>query len=289
MIFHYLVRVWNPRFDQWDRRSFVSEIASHLAHYLERGPDHMHHLMDISDWNLENLRTGEKWRPYRKPRIDVRVLLTSRDGLAIEWAPRGWGEKHGHQSGSDFLRFNVYREIGDGHPNNRLFYLKDFGALMRPGRATSAAEGELIRATDGYVKALIDSLSVSFDVRIIENFEVLEGAPGGRHSWERQVIGAAIYNVEERAAEARRAELDAWAKEHLLPFGLEMAVVCDAFWATERSAAKAARALSKVASKSVTTAQARKWMDALERRLGRFERKPDLPSARVIPLRPKKV
>jgi hypothetical protein len=289
MIFHYLVRVWNPRFDQWDRRSFVSEIASHLAHYLEHGPDHLHHLMDINDWSLENLRTGEKWRPYRKPRIDVRVLLTSRDGLAIEWAPRGWDERHGNQSEADFLRINTYREIGDGHPNNRLFYLKDFGALMRPDRAISPAEGELIRTTDGYVKGLIDSLSVSFDVRTIDNFEALVRASEGRHSWESQVIGAAIFNVEERAAEARRADLDTWAKEHLLPFGLEMAVVCDVFLATERSAAKAARALTKVASKIVTTAQARKWLDALERRLGRFERKPDLPSARVIPLRPKKV
>ncbi len=286
MIFNDLVRVWVERFDQFDRRSHAAELAGHLIAYLESGPDHLGYLLDICGWNLGRLATGEQWRTHRKPRIDVRVLVTSKGNLALEWAPRGrWKLPYYVDripSDWDFLRFQE-TPAGYGVPVNRLVHLRDFGALIRqPSRDSPVRieDAHLLQATDQYLGQVVGLLKHAFDVEMTHELEILHG-PAGKRDPFGPVTGARIVDVEERKLERVRAEAAAWARDQFEPVGLTVDQFAVAARKCQRSAAKTAKELQMLTAKPVTLAMARRWIDGYERRHGKLRDEPR--AANILP------
>ena len=170
-VYYHLAKIFEkpPREDHFlDRvlRSFLGE--------LERWIDNTTELLNPNWWNLEELSKGfggYLGRPrFRKPRIDLDILITSKDNLAVEWSPTGWG----HSAPVDFTHFGGWSD-GFRSPANRLVFIRDVGALRRI-RDWDAAEpyGCLLKAIRVLLRTVKSFLDQHFEVTLATDFYLIE-------------------------------------------------------------------------------------------------------------------
>ncbi len=159
-------------------RPYQSTILSEL----EDGPHEqaMASMQEWSGYDLQLLLDRVRGVPA-KPRIDVTLLITTKDNLAVEWEPTNRGSED-----CDWKYWRALRQVAD-RPTNELLFIRDLGhALISHRVATEPCEGPewqrehyrsyrrlagqvdatLLIAAAGLVASLKSRLEESFEVRM---------------------------------------------------------------------------------------------------------------------------
>jgi hypothetical protein len=122
----------NPGWDLEKDKSPFSIILRDLFHYYEYWPYDLIALIDVNNWNLETLSLSESC--YRKPRVCLQTLITSKGNLALDWYPDSWYRENDDsiylQDTQDFGDFQYWsNDWPQGYPApfNRIVFLHEFG------------------------------------------------------------------------------------------------------------------------------------------------------------------
>jgi len=110
-------------------RPYQSMILSEL----EDGPceQALASMHDWSGYDLQLLLDRGGRRPAQ-PRIDLTVLMTTKDNLAIEWAPSAHGDED-----CDWKYWHASRPVA-GRPTNELLFIRDLGHALTSYRVALA-------------------------------------------------------------------------------------------------------------------------------------------------------
>lgn len=148
-----------------------------------------------------------------KPRIDVRIEITSKGNLKSEWFPRNLWE--GSESSSDFTYFSDSRNrhvAFDSRPANELFFIRGVDhaiittKIADHGR-TRILDHVLLTACMRVIERLRSRLDCHFDVRMLTDvFVEWDGEDG--FGWDVVERGITKFEIDDPAARIRAAELE---------------------------------------------------------------------------------
>lgn len=202
----------------------MKNYLAETLHDLEDGIDNeaVSHMFDC--WRYDEAKLRKRGHYFNfwwgehpaRPRIDIRMHITARDNLVVEWTPTGvntpdcdwrewWAIKHRHQG-------------FDSRPSNELLLIRELGMAVRHlGRKVDpihtaedkVIEGILLQATNRLVADLKHRLDYNFEVRLVN--DIFTERVGERYTkWE-------IDNVEERTKRHEREELEGSANKYGFP------------------------------------------------------------------------
>ncbi len=166
-------------------------------------------LLDINNWNLSKLVNGDG--KYRKPTVYLKVDITSKDNLVLDWFPTLTSHIFSNGEG-DFIRWSGMRPIG-GLPDNRIVMIREFNNLNPRWReATSYTESEqlLIEGVNQHLKEIYRFLDDFFEVNV-ENDLYLTYT--GEKWSDGKLTGVAIRNVRQVKCEAEKLAHEQWPND----------------------------------------------------------------------------
>lgn len=149
-----------------------------------------------------------------KPRIDVRIEITSKGNLKAEWFPRDlW---RGSDDSSDFTYFNASRNRHVGYqsrPSNELFFIREvehaIASTRIPGRGrTTTLDQVMLTACVRVIDQLKGRLGYHFDVRMLTDVFVEWDEAEEGPQWDMVERGIVKFEIDDPAARIRAAELD---------------------------------------------------------------------------------
>jgi hypothetical protein len=192
--------------------SSAFNIACHdLLHSIEHWVTSAHQMLDVNNWNLEQLAAHGR---IRKPHIRLYAYVTMKDNLVVEWSPDLTG-----QDLSEFSRFSDIR-YGYQDPDNRLVMIHEFETLRRSnvdwsGRASKVPYEKhvayLFKALEYHIHSIRHALDFFVEVNLTSDLE-LRYAGDDRHS----APGGKLLAVDVRDLEEKRRTEEAQAKAQWL-------------------------------------------------------------------------
>ncbi|HEX8152911.1 MAG TPA: hypothetical protein VF698_07295 [Thermoanaerobaculia bacterium] len=204
MIYRYLREAWQAEvargkgaaYDPETDRSAFGLVMSSVEMEAEHWQRNCRSLYEVENWNTAQLL--DNGGALRKPRIALRVLLTTKENLVLEWMPHPDGPR-------DFKRWSDAWSVQE--PENRILMIRGFGHLA--GFATPFASGVrgLVQAVHALLERTIGALQVTFDVLLIEHLYLEYDKPLGV---DRQLHHWRIRSVKDAEREEEVAKNQRW-------------------------------------------------------------------------------
>lgn len=244
-------------------RSAFSVVCRDLLHSIEHWVTSAHQVLDVNNWNLEQLAAYGR---IRKPQIRLYAYVTIKDNLVVEWSPDLI-----RQESSGFSRFSDSR-YGYQDPDNRLVMIHEFETLRRSnwewnGRTSKQVPYEkhvayLFKALEYHIHSIRRALDFFVEVNLTSDLE-LRYAEGDRHPTpDGKLLAVDIRDLEEKR---RKEESQAKAQWLKTTFDEQLGCAPDAFLRRYRELktyAAVARAYTRE-SKRLSPSQAKAIVERL--------------------------
>lgn len=214
---------WQGRQQERHFRNPFADVLSDLVSSMASWPSNCLHLLEPQNWRYEKLRVRADLKHVRDligcrlPRIALRVEITSKDNLVLEWLPRklnadryeriGPDGRYQLDENYDFHLFSSARPIGSD-PENRIVMIRGFNKLGQYEKEKngsyrqkfSKAESSLLEAVKSHLTDVRNALSRIFDVEVETDLRFEYSNEEKR--MDRRLIG---FKVEAASAHQERA------------------------------------------------------------------------------------
>lgn len=244
-------------FEKYKKTSYAFEqpiesCIRDLAKQLSNWPVNATALLDVNNWNFQNLLPNDGRGPIKKPRIDLTAVVTSKDNLSIRWNATGQKEQlqvrirekkfrvdRDDEEQSDLKKkskisdptidfwehfANTLNQAYFDRPESELLFIHEIKVvnyLIRHGNHLLAIHiANCVMSIFEDVKSFLKS---NFRVTQVNEFEFQYDERG-------ELCGWGVYDVEAR----KHAENEKWLSNFSSTFRLNPNAFVDAYYADDR-------------------------------------------------------